>query len=487
MSISSALSNAYSGLVATSRAAELVSNNVANALTEGYAREDVALTSASLNGIGSGVRVSGVVRAEDPVATANRRRAEAESSRRATTADALGRLATALGQPGETGALAARFVAFETALAAAAETPESAALQAEAASSALGVATTLRQVSTENRRIRMDADATIQRQVTLVNGSLKKIESINREITIRAISGVDVAALEDERQRLIDDVSRIIPIKSVPRANNQVALIAQGGAVLLDGTAGELGFDATATITPDMTLGSGALSGLTLNGRAVDMSSAGPGLLGGGSLAALFEVRDEIAPEVDAQLDALARDLIERFEDPAVDPTLAPGDPGLFTDGGAAFDPAFEVGLAGRIAVNAAVDPAQGGAAWRLRDGINAVAQGEAGASAILRNMVDAMAAPRTPAPALGVGTAGGASALAAGVTAIRAEEAHRAEREAAYHAGRTATFRAAELETTGVDTDREMQQLLLLERSYAANARVVEAADAMLRRLLEV
>ncbi len=75
-------------------------------------------------------------------------------------------------------------------------------------------------------------------------------------------------------------------------------------------------------------------------------------------------------------LDGMARDLYERFADPALDPTIAAGDPGLFTDRGAAFDPADEVGLAGRIAVNAAVDPAQGGQSWRLRDGIYAAAPG---------------------------------------------------------------------------------------------------------------
>lgn len=487
MSITGALSHAYSGLVATSRAAELVSNNVANALTEGYARQDVALTSAALNGVGAGVRVTGVVRAENPVATSNRRRAEADLANRSATADAMARLAVALGQPGEAGSLAARFVAFETALKAAAETPESAALQAEVVSAALGVTTKLNQVSTENSRIRMDADATIQRQVTQVNGSLKKLESINREITLRAISGVDVAALEDERQRLIDDISRIIPIKAVARENNQVAIISQGGAILLDGRAGELGFTPTATITPDMTLGSGTLSGLTLNGKPMAIGGAGAGLLDGGSLSAQFAIRDEIAPGFDAQIDALARDLLSRLQDPAVDATLAPGDPGFFTDGGAAFDPMDEIGLAGRIRVNAAVDPAQGGALWRVRDGVNAPTPGETGTSALLHNMADALTRAQTPLAGLSVAASGGASAFASGVSALRAQDAALAEYEAAYQTGRAAQFRAAELDITGVDTDREMQHLLLLERSYAANARVIEAADGMLRRLLEI
>ena len=38
-----------------------------------------------------------------------------------------------------------------------------------------------------------------------------------------------------------------------------------------------------------------------------------------------------------------------------------------------------------------------------------------------------------------------------------------------------------------GVDTDQEMQKLLLIEQSYAANARVIQVVDDMMRRLMEI
>jgi flagellar hook-associated protein 1 len=46
MSITSALANAVSGLTAASRSAELVSNNVSNAMTEGYGRREIVLSGA---------------------------------------------------------------------------------------------------------------------------------------------------------------------------------------------------------------------------------------------------------------------------------------------------------------------------------------------------------------------------------------------------------------------------------------------------------
>ena len=41
--------------------------------------------------------------------------------------------------------------------------------------------------------------------------------------------------------------------------------------------------------------------------------------------------------------------------------------------------------------------------------------------------------------------------------------------------------------EVTGVDVDAQMQDLLLIEQAYAANARVIEIASQMIDRLMEI
>jgi flagellar hook-associated protein 1 FlgK len=38
-----------------------------------------------------------------------------------------------------------------------------------------------------------------------------------------------------------------------------------------------------------------------------------------------------------------------------------------------------------------------------------------------------------------------------------------------------------------GVDTDREMEMLLEIEQGYAANARIIQSVDEMLKQLLEM
>ena len=65
MSISATLSNALTGLTAASRAAQLVSSNVSNATTEGYARRELELSARAVTGAGDGVQIDGIRRVVD--------------------------------------------------------------------------------------------------------------------------------------------------------------------------------------------------------------------------------------------------------------------------------------------------------------------------------------------------------------------------------------------------------------------------------------
>lgn len=488
MSMSSALSNALTGLNAASRSAELISNNVANALTPGYSKRSLELTAVTIDGRGAGVAVSGVRLERDLVTIAARRRNDAEAGGTNVRANTLNLLTQALGTPDQPGALATRAADLETAMIAASNDPASPAALSNLASRSQQYGSAISQISTETKRVRMEADAQISRQVGEVNNSLKSIEFLNREIKMRTTIGGDTAALVAERQQLIDRVSSILPIKTAQRPGNEVALFTANGGILIDGPAATLGFEQTGIITQDMTLASGALSGLTLNDRDITIGDgSGSGLLDGGSLSALFEVRDVTTPAFANQLDALAEDLVLRFQDPSVDPTLAVGDAGLFTDGGAAYDTLNREGLAGRLELNSGVDPAQGGELWRLRDGLNAATQGNTGSNAILSNLLNATQSAQTPVSGLGIDTAMGVAGFASELSSQVATNQYQAEDRMAYVAALGNTLLEAETSISGVDTDTEMAKLLLVEQSYAANARVVSVVDSLIQRLLEI
>jgi len=331
----------------------------------------------------------------------------------------------------------------------------------------------------------MMADKFIGKQVRVLNDSLAGVAKLNRDIRIQIGTGRDVNGLMDQRQLLVDKIAGIVPLKIYQRPHGQITITSSGGAVLLEGRPSVFGFTAAGIITPDMTKTSGALSGLTLNGKPIALGGS-YGLLNGGSLSAQFQIRDETAPFASAQIDAFARNLIERFQSAGIDPTLASGAAGLFTDGGAALKPALETGLAGRLSLNAAVDPATGGAEWRIRDGLGATAPGDVGNATLISSLVDSLSARQAASSGQFSSGASSLSGLSGDLSALNSAARLHAEQSAVFAQSRLQELTLIEKQS-GVDTDSEMQKLLLVEQAYAANARVISTVDKMLKTILEM
>ena len=484
MSIAGALNNAVSGLTAASRMAEIVSANTANAMTEGYARRQLSLSSETLGGDGGGVRIMGVVRVVNETLLQDKRLADAAAANMAAKTAFYTDLESRIGNPDTSGSLGWVLSSFESALITSASMPDSTARLTAAVTAAQTVVEKVNSLSSDLQQTRLEADKSIALQVETLNATLTQIEDLNRSITTQMSIGRDASGLIDERQRLVDQISEIVPIRAVQRDNHQIALFTKGGAILLDGSAAEIGFSGAGAMAADFSLGSGPLSGLTVNGRPVSTSENGP--FGGGTLGAAFAVRDDLAPEAQAKLDAVARDLMTRFQSPAVDPTLAVGDPGLFTDLGNAFNLADEVGLAGRLRLNANLDPSQGGAVWHLRDGLGAVTAGAVGDASLLNALSQAISLERTPDSG-GYGAAlRSAPGLAADFLSFASSHRQSAELGEGYAVARQEALTEMTL-AEGVDTDYEMQTLLVVEKAYAANARVIQTIDALLQELLDL
>lgn len=395
MSISNALNSAMSGLRAAGRASEVVSSNISNALTPGYARRSLSLTSSS-GGFAAGVHVNGIIRHVDSQVLSDRRLAGAEFGYRNETTGFLNRFENLLGTPDQPGSLSAQLSDFENSLITAGSRPDANERLEAAAWSARDLAVAINTASDDLQQARTQADRAIGTQVERLNEALELVEQINIQIVSAGSNRGDTSSLQDQRQTLIYEISEMVPIRTVPRQHGAVALYSTGGAILLDGRAAEIGFDPANGVTAYMSLDDGNLSGLTINGFSIATSSSS-GNLRGGTLGAQFEIRDELAPDAQIQMDAVARDLIERFESASVDPSLTPGLPGLFTDSGAVFDPLAEEGLASRLSLNALVDPDGGGENWRMRDGLGAAMPGNAGDAQLLNALADALTTARTP------------------------------------------------------------------------------------------
>jgi flagellar hook-associated protein 1 len=483
MTIASALSSALSGLTATSRQADIIASNVANAATPGYARRQVLLTPHELGGTGQGVAIRGVTRQIDQFLINDRRVAQASAGDRDVRAAFLQRLEQIFGRPDDPASLTARVAKLESSLLEAASRPESDARLTASVDAARQLADGLNRASDAIQEVRLRADRSIATAVDDLNNSLRQVRELNGQIRSYIGSGQDMSSLMDQRQQIIDRISHIVPIREVVREHGQVALTTTGGAVLLDGAESVFGFTPVNTLVPEMTQASGGLSGLTLNGRPMASAGETSSVLGG-ELAALFAVRDELAVSGQAKLDAMARDLYERFADPALDPTLLAGQPGLFTDGGGAFVAANETGLSARLSLNALVDPAAGGAVFRLRDGLGAATAGPPGNPALLTALSDRMQTARPLSSTGFSSTSRSVAGLGAALLSAVAADRLNADAEEAFSAARFTALDELE-KAGGVDTDQELQTLLIIEKNYAANAKIIQTVDEMINTLL--
>lgn len=479
MSISSALSNALSGLTASSAQAQVVSANIANALTPGYAARTVELSARAAGGSG-GVMVQGVVRDVDPALLSARRGADADLAGIEVMAGFQADLEQMVGSPDQPDSLTGRLAALEAGLVTAAAAPEDETRLQAVVQQAGALADKLNDMSREIQQSRSEAETAIEQAVSDANAHLREVHALNLRIADAASSGRSTAGFEDQRRVVLDQLAELVPFRLATRDNGAVAVYSTDGAVLLDSRPAELGFDASNAVAPHMTVENGLLNGLTLNGRAIAPPS------GGGRIAGLFELRDEMATDAQAQLDALARDLVERMQDPTLDPTRAPGDAGLFTDAGAVFDPANETGLAQRIALNVQVDPDAGGAVWRLRDGLYAGAPGDAGQASLLHDLSAAF----DRRGALASGDLGATERSFSGHAATLVSRIGQDRLSLDQNMASTAAQQAGLLEAEqamGVDTDAEMQRLLLIEQAYTANARVIDVIGGLIDELLGI
>ncbi len=484
MSINNALNNASMGLSVTSKLADTVSNNVANAMTPGFGRRVTELTSLVLGGYGSGVRAQQTTRTEDAFLTAERRGMDAARGAASTTAQTYGRIVDALGEPGQAGALASRATTLETRLMATVSEPQSQSRLADAVSAASALASSVNAIARETVALRSEADAEISRQVQTLNSGLQAVKALNDKIAELTVRGEDVTSLQDERDRTIDQISAIIPMRTVKRDAGTVAIYGANGGMLLDMRVWELSFTrGPSEVTPDVTLGAG-LGPLRQDrgdpGGPIEVSTAEGGGYSGGSLAALFETRDRIVPEFAAELDIYAQDLIDRFRDLMPATALDATGDGIFVE---ANPTGSTLGLASRLSLNDALT----GASWRLRDGLSAAAPGNDGFGTYLQGLADAMTATRAPAGLVSQNAANSAALMASEITSFFASRSARSDDAEAFVTARQTVLSDAEVNSIGVDTDTELQALMIIEQAYAANARVLSVIDGLMQTLLEI
>lgn len=318
MSLMSALSTAMSGLRTTQTGMNLVAQNVANVDSAGYTRKTIQPVQ-TLNGPrGAGVEAGPVQRVMDDLLSKQLRTETSGAGYAKTRAEFAASLDRLFGTPGEPSSLDFAVNAFNEKLGALADDPSSFALRAGVLSAGETLAGRLASVATGVQELRSQAEGRIDAAVTRANELLRGIADTNSQIMAESFRGGS-AALEDERDRMINELSGLMGIEVQKGDNSAVIIRTPSGQTLFDGVnPTTLSFDRRPSLDPGLAYdpinsGVGVIRAETGSGARFDLIAGGA--FQSGEIAAALEMRDEILPQAQRQLDEMAAGFARAFSD----------------------------------------------------------------------------------------------------------------------------------------------------------------------------
>lgn len=472
MSTFSGISTALSSLIAQRTALEVSGHNVANANTEGYTRQraqlgavatvQVASMFSHSDGVGAGVKVTGIGRGNDVFLDAKLRAQTSGASYLAARSDVYSTLETSLGEPSET-ALAAQLSTFWAGWHDVANNPEVGSTRAVLLDDARRLTDSLHRaydsIATQWREAR---DTTVS-LVDRVNAAAANIADLNGRIQSVTLAGGAAHELADQRDQLVTELSGLVGASVQQREDGQMDVFVGGNALVFGSTARRLavagaldfgqatGADADPALgvtlvwadRPDRTV---ALEGGRVAGLLTAL--AAPDATGTGG----------ILTEAAARLDLVATSLATAVNEWHTTACTTAG------TAGAAF---FTLPAAGSAAAGITVALA----------GADDVAVAGAGLGAYDSSVGQQLAA-------IGLRNNGPDDTWSRSVVEIGNRAAAAISRGTVAEAAR-ASAEQQQLANASVDTDEEAVSMLSSQRAYEAAARVLTAIDEMLDTLI--
>ena len=463
MSLSSVLNTAQSSLTNTSRQTSVVSRNITNAYNTDYTRRQAVLASTA-----PGARVVSITRAAD--AALMRQNSDALSVWHAQNTLATGyeRLSLSVNGVENSTSPAMRLGELQMALQTYSASPGDRSLAVNVVNSAGDMVRTLNGGTTAIQQLRTDADGEIKQSVDKLNSLLADLEKINTDVMTATRLGRDASESLDLRDGIVKQISEIVPVTTQLRGDSDMVIFTKDGVTLFETVARKATFEPSPMLLAGQSGNQVYIDGVPLSaGQGGDTDA-------GGNIAGLLQLRDTVAPQMQNQLDEIARALVDSFREGGA------GANGLFTwaDG---TTPDKEG--ASTLVVNSAYQTNP----HAIRDGAGGALNpdGNASFTGEIARLLDGFDADRTFSADGGIE---GARSLSAYATAsISWLESQRQLSSVAAEKKSATLARTSEAlsNKTGVNIDDELAKLLELEQSYAASAKLMQVANDMLSTLM--
>jgi len=293
--------NAYSiglsALQAGQQALEVIGQNVANANTPGYSRQEASLVSQGNGSILEGVSVAQVLQSSDtPLQAAIYQSAGASSllSTRLSNQQAA-QSAIAPGSNGINTLLSNLFSSITELTSNPGNATQQGVVVATASSLALGLNSAATQLSEQSAGI----NTQIQQAVTQVNTLTSQIANLNTLIAEGKSAGQSPSELIDQRGQLVTQLSQLTDIQVTNQPNGSVNIMG-GGTPLVDGP-----------LPGSLSITSGAAGAVTITETSSGLAFNPTG----GSLGGLLQDINVSLPSYQSQLNTLAQSLMSQFDE----------------------------------------------------------------------------------------------------------------------------------------------------------------------------
>jgi flagellar hook-associated protein 1 len=329
MSLTQALNVSLAGLTATQSGLSIISGNIANANTPGYVDQTATQVEVTAGNSGSSVDIEGINRKLNLLLQTQLWTETSGGSFADTKAQLYQQLQQVYGTPGSTGAFDTAFNNFTNALQTLSTSPASFSAQTAVLGAAQQLTQNLNSASGSIQLLRNQAEQAIANGVQQANQDLQTIAQINQKLSAASPQDATSASLEDQRDQAITQLSQLLNITVARNSNNQISVFTSSGLQLVGIQASRLAFDNRGTISPTALWNADpAKDGVgTITLIAPDNSSStdlvASKSIQSGQLGAYLEMRDQILPQAQSQLDELAAQTSRALSDRTVDGTAA--------------------------------------------------------------------------------------------------------------------------------------------------------------------
>ncbi len=227
---------ARTGLVASQKALDVTSHNIANANTEGYTRQRLDFSSrqgvtANKITIGSGVDIDKLTQIRDEYLDYQFRGENSVKNELETKSETTTYIENIFGEPSDHGinqSLSDFFVSMEELT----NNAQEATYRETVVQNAVKLTDSIRTVATELTEYQKEIDNVIEMSVDQVNSIIERVHELNKTIHNYELKGTQANDLRDERNLLIDELSEYVNIEAFEDSTGKLVVNAAGTSVI---------------------------------------------------------------------------------------------------------------------------------------------------------------------------------------------------------------------------------------------------------------